>query len=105
VTIWKRVAGDGGDTLTAYLDGLDDLTAATGVVGKVTPLAGGASVTLAGSIVSASARTVRLTTGTWLAGLTKAAQYSLEFEITFPSGVVTWPSAKPDEIHVRASRG
>lgn len=100
MTTWNRVAGDTGDVLDAFLEGITDLSLATSVVGHVwhgteTP------VTVTGSIVSAPLRQVRLNIGTFL-GSAVPRTYKLEFQVEFPAGPVTWPEGPPDEIRVRA---
>lgn len=102
MTTWGRVAGNVNDTITPVIDGVADLSAVTAVSARVwkngTPAA-----TLVASVLSVSDRTLTVELDAWLEAQTAAGIWWVEYDLTFPGPkVITWPEAKPDEIHVRA---
>ena len=102
--IEPAVTGDEGDTRLLRLDGIADLDAATAVEAHVWNDAT-ASVTLAGSVTDATARTVTIELGDSGGWLPTAGPdiYDFEVQVTFGSDIWTWPNNRPATIRVRAA--
>lgn len=104
MTAWRKVQGDVNDTIIVVLDGVQDLSAVTGIEAHVwrndtTP------ISLTASVVNSDARTIEVDLGGasgWL--LTAEPEiYFIEEQVTFSDGtVLTWPSGAPDLLIVRA---
>ena len=97
------VVGDTGDTRTLRVDGvadLDDVTAVRGYVWRE----GVTAVELTGAVADATARTITVQLGSWLASTATPGIWSFECELDSPGSSITWPST-PATLPVRAQGG
>lgn len=98
---WNRVTGDIKDTITAKLNGINDLLNAVSGEAHIWACDGGATVTAPVTITDAANSIVRADLSSWLPTAVPGP-YDLEWEITFGDGSQwTWPSLGRDRINIR----
>lgn len=101
---WRKVQGDVNDTITAVLNGVEDLVPATAVEAHVWRH-DVAPETLAAAITDPVTRTVIVQLGGATGWLFDAAEtvWYLDVQVTFADGtILTWPAGVPATIAVRA---
>lgn len=97
------VSGDVGDTRTISLAGIDDLSSVTSLKAHVWRW-DAAVVELTATVADAGAGTITVNlggVGGWLS-TAAAGSWFIEYELTFGTTVLTWPSERPDVLPVRA---